>query len=480
METRRPTYLYLLSLCMLSSFSLTLSFHKKFSPIDNYLINCGSAVDSSVFNRRFFSDHDFFNSESPLVLSRRTIPVANQNPLPNSPQIYQTVRVFEKPSKYVFQIKDRGTHMVRLHFNPFVSSNWDLNEARFHVLVDGYVVLSNFSALNAANPVIKEYMLWVDSDKLVVTFVPVERGNFGFVNAIEVISAPKDLIADVATVVNGDKIEKIAGLTKQALENVYRINVGGYKLTPFNDTLWRTWIPDDEFFKSSDYSKKVYFSGYIMYGAGLASREVAPDFVYGTARTILTKNASIPQVNMTWKFPVDGGYRYLVRMHFCDIASIALGLLNFNVYVNGYLAYENLDLSSITYMLAAPFYADFVVDGGSSDVLTVSIGPSNMSLGYAVDGILNGLEIMKMNNSMGSLDGTVCAGMIWKNWPRKSIGVLVPLIAVICLVLSVSMIFRRRKATRNSVPWAKLPTDETDTKNGNQGNNYHSEQGVSA
>lgn len=351
--------------------------------------------------------------------------------------------------------------MVRLYFHPFVSSDFDLNYARFHVLVNGFVVLSNFSSESAAKtPLIKEYLISVDSGELVITFVPIKRGNFGFVNAIEVISAPKDLIADMGQLVNGDKVEKFDGLTKQALETVYRINVGGPKVTPFNDTVWRTWFPDDEFFKSSEFSNKVYFSGWIKYQRGGASREVGPDFVYGTARVITSTNSSVPRVNMTWEFPVVGGFKYLVRLHFCDIASIALGLLYFNVHVDGHLAYENLDLSSITYMLSSPFYADFVVDGDSSGVLSISVGPSNMSMAHAVDGILNGVEIMKMNNSMGSLDGKISAGMVLRTWPRRNIGVLVPLLAVVCLLVILSMVMHRRIfGNGDSIGWSKLSTD---------------------
>jgi hypothetical protein len=36
-------------------------------------------------------------------------------------------------------------------------------------------------------------------------------------------------------------------LSYNVLETVHRINVGGMKLTPFNDTLWRTWIPHKDF-----------------------------------------------------------------------------------------------------------------------------------------------------------------------------------------------------------------------------------------
>lgn len=361
--------------------------------------------------------------------------------------------------------------MVRLHFYPFVSSVLDLKDARFHVLVNGYVVLSNFTVVDAMSPLIKEYFFWVDSDELVITFVPAKKESFGFVNAIEVISAPKDLIADMAQIVNGNKDEKFNGLTRQALETVYRVNVGGSKVTPFNDTVWRTWIPDEGFFKSNDLSKKVYFGGRIMYQPGGASREVGPDFVYGTARVIASTNASIPDVNMTWEFPVMKDHKYLVRLHFCDIASMSLGLLYFNVYVDGYLAYENLDLSSITYMLASPFYADFVVHGASSGLLSVSVGPSNRSMPNAVDGILNGLEILKLNNTLGSLDGKMCAGMVLKSWSRGSTGILLPFVAVLCLLLSISMIIPRLKfGFRDHFAWSKLPTSvpEVNEKHKNQ------------
>ncbi|KAJ6872881.1 hypothetical protein NC651_031880 [Populus alba x Populus x berolinensis] len=430
----------------------------RFSPTDNHLISCGSTVDTTVDNRRFISDS---NPNSPLLSSAQTITLTNQSPSPYYIQIYNSARIFKKPSKYAFEIKEPGTHMVRLHFHAFVSSNLDLSDAQFHVLVNGYVALSNFSVGKFRDFIVKEFFIWADSDKIVINFVPAKKGNYGFVNAIEVISAPKDLIADVGFLVNGNKDEKFVGLTKQALETVHRINIGGPKVTPFNDTVWRTWIPDYEFFKSSnDLSKLMYFGGRIHYQIGGASREVGPDFVYKTARVITDTNGAVLNPNMTWEFPVDEGYKYLVRMHFCDIASISLGLIHFNVYVNGYLAYEDLDLSSITYTLASPFYVDFVVDDDSSGVLRVSVGPTNKTMAYGVDGILNGVEIMKMNNSVGSLGGKMCAGMVLKSWPRGNIGVLVPFVAGLCLLLSLALVIRRRTVgMRNSVSWSKLPTE---------------------
>lgn len=368
--------------------------------------------------------------------------------------------------------------MVRLHFHAFNSSKLDLGRAQFHVLVDGYVVLSNLSRfLSNENPRVIEYLIWVDSEKLVILFVPNKDSNFAFVNAIEVISAPKDLVPDTAQYLSSGNLVNFDGFSKQALEVVYRVNVGGPKVTPFNDSLWRTWIPDDEFYRSSGVvgSEKLYFGGRIKYRAGGASREVGPDNVYNTARLIRSKDGSVPDVNMTWVFPVIGGYKYLVRLHFCDIASISLGLLYFNVYVNGYLAYEDLDLSYITDLLASPFYADFVVDGGeggSIGALSVSVGPSKNSIPHVIDGILNGVEVMKLNNSHSSLDGEVCADFVMKSWSRGNAGTLLTLVAAICIVLSLSIVIRRRMmiGSRESVPWSRLPVNLSDNDNVKIGN----------
>ncbi|KAE9617451.1 hypothetical protein Lal_00034613 [Lupinus albus] len=442
-----------------------------FSPTDNYLINCGSTVPTTTLhdNRHFSGDLPSKQSSPPLFSSPSSSAVSLQNDnnlLPDLPSIYHTARVFTRPAKYSFPIKATGTHIVRLHFHAFNSSIYDLGRSQFHVLVNGYVVLSNFSS-ESGNPRIIEYLIWVDAEKLVIVFVPVKDSNFAFVNAIEVISAPEDLVPDIAQYLNvsSGNVEKFDGLSKQAIEVVYRVNVGGPKVTPFNDSLWRTWIPDDEFFRSSGVvgSEKLYFGGRIKYQAGGASREIAPDNVYNSARLIRSTNGSVPNLNLTWMFPVVEGYKHLVRLHFCDIASISLGLLYFNVYVNGYLAYEELDLSYITNSLASPFYADFVVDGNRSGPLSVSIGPSKNSIPRAIDGILNGVEVMKLSNSHGSLDGEVCADFALKSFSRGNTGVLLTYVAAICIVLSLFIVIRRRViGCRESVTWSRLPVNLSD------------------
>ncbi|KAK4770314.1 hypothetical protein SAY87_030846 [Trapa incisa] len=453
------------SLLILSVFAVSVvsSYSTRFSPIDNYIINCGSSADAIVDRRRFSGDS---GSSSPLFsVPSGAISVVDPVPALGTPQIYQTARVFRRPARYNFKIQDRGTHMIRLHFHLFNSSALELVHAQFHVLVDGYVLLNNFGGERAVGPVIKEYLIWVDAEKLMITFLPSKKSNFAFVNAIEVISAPKDLILENALSINNGNVVNFKGLNQELLEIVDRVNVGGPKVTPFNDSLWRTWVPDDRYLKSDFGSTKVHFSGRIQYQSGGASREVCPDNVYNSARIISSTNASVPNVNMTWQFPVVDSHMYLVRLHFCDIASISLGLMYFDVYVNGVLAYKDLDLSNASnWVLASPFYADIVVECDESGMVSVSIGPSSYSYPHAIDGILNGVEIMKMNNSMGSLDGKLSAGFLMKSWPRVTISILFPFLAAVFILLSIALVMRRRMAAASpSTSWTKLPVDVTES-----------------
>lgn len=251
----------------------------------------------------------------------------------------------------------------------------------------------------------------------------------------------------------------------QALETVYRINIGGKKVTPFNDTLWRTWIPDENFLFLKSSGKAVHFSGRIKYRPGGASREIAPDNVYNTGRVMNEVNVEMPNFNITWIFPVNLGYRYLVRLHFCDIVSLAVNQLYFNVYLNGYLAYKDLDLSALTYqILASPYYADFVVDPEGSGIIRVSIGPSSLGSPSTINAILNGLEIMKINNSMRSLDGDFKANSFGDSWMRGNVGVFLCSVfggfAFMSVVMAAFMLLSRRwPILKDSAPWSPLTTE---------------------
>ncbi|KAG1354707.1 putative receptor-like protein kinase [Cocos nucifera] len=454
-NSRNPLFLFFfLQFSLLCALSWA-----RFFPADNYLIACGSTSAYTLDDRRVFLP----DSAALLRSSGAKISLSAAQPPAPSP-LSPTARVFTRPSSYEFQIKQKGTHIIRLHFYPFSSRDFNLSSALFHVSASGFVLLTYFGT---SVPLLKEYILRVDAEKLVISFAPAQRSSFSFVNAIEVVSAPGDLIGDTARLVGPDRIEKFDGLSRVAMESLHRLNVGGRKVTPFNDTLWRTWVPDAGFKNSDSVSKAVAFSGRIMFQDGGASREVAPDNVYNTARVVVGANISDSNSNMTWVFAVRSGYKYLIRLHFCDIASRALNELYFNVYVNGYSAYEDFDLSYVTGSLASPRYVDFVAGVDSLEqLLSVSIGPSKQGSHSRINGLLNGLEIMKINNTMGSLDGDI---LVLVSPARRGFGAF--LRSIVCGFAFVSLsivgfmlLLRWRAETRNPVTWSPLATDVLDGK----------------
>ncbi|KAJ7974150.1 Receptor-like protein kinase [Quillaja saponaria] len=431
-------------------------FSTSFTPLDNYLLNCGSHTNTSLYNRLFVGDS---TKPSTIFLSAdRSILLTDQNPPLNSPTLYNTARVFRSRSSYRFNIRKKGTHLVRFHFSPFVAQGFDLKVAKFSVLVNGYVVLSDFQLNNSS--VLKEYIWKIDTDVLQIVFTPAGNSGFGFVNGIEVFSAPADLIIDYgARLITLTEIGEYRNLSSQVLETIHRINVGGLKLTPFNDTLWRTWIPDEDYLVFKSAAKSASTTHTPNYQNGGASREIAPDHVYTTAQQMNRDNTTFnAKFNITWNFPVGpGGILHLVRLHFSDIVSPALNLLYFDIYINGYSAYRDLDLSSLTtHVLGSPIYVDFVVDSDDSGVIQISVGPSDLSSTIRMNAILNGAEIMKMVDVM-STQNVYKKKKIW-----VVVGSVVGGFVILCLaIIALLLAMRCRKKTpkqgaAESVGWTPL------------------------
>ncbi|KAL2324564.1 hypothetical protein Fmac_023622 [Flemingia macrophylla] len=372
-------------------------FSLSFSPADNFLLSCGSHNNASLFNRVFMAD-----STSTFFSSDDSISLTYQKPPQTLPTLYHTARVFSSTGRYRFNLKKNGTHLVRFHFSPFKAQSFDLNSAKFSVFVNGVSVLSDFQPPN--DVLVKEFILKIDSNLLEILFRPVGDPGFAFVNALEVFSAPVDFVIDFgARLVGPSGVEEYKNLSSKVLETVHRINVGGLKITPFNDTLWRTWIPDEDYLVFKDATKPAVSTHTPNYQKGGATREIAPENVYMTAQQMNRESSSLAsRFNITWNFPVSpSGVPHLVRLHFCDIVSPALNLLYFDVYINGFIAYKDLDLSVLTiHVLASPVYVDFVTTTDDSGFVQVSVGPSDLSSSIRMNAILNGVEIMKMVNDV--------------------------------------------------------------------------------
>ncbi|XP_042002318.1 probable receptor-like protein kinase At5g61350 [Salvia splendens] len=374
-----------------------------FTPADNYLINCGSPESTPLDDGRVFKS----DPQSSSYLSTDEDILAS---LPNisSPSLYATARIFHHLSMYRFLISKPGLHWIRLHFYPLPHPTYNLTSATFTVTTDDTVLLHGFSAATSKT-IIKEYLINATSDKLTLKFSPM-KNSAAFINAIELVSAPDDLIPDTAAAVS--PAGEFSGVNKHSFEVSYRLNVGGPLVTPKNDTLSRTWLPSDAYLAFPEGARNVSVpTDTITYPKGGATPLTAPYSVYATADQMADSSTADPNFNLTWKMSIDPSFSYLIRLHFCDIVSKGLNELYFNVYINGMTGAANLDLSALTSGLAIPYYKDFVLNASAitNGSVVVQVGPTSNVISALPNAILNGLEVMKMSNSAGSLDGLFSA-----------------------------------------------------------------------
>ncbi|OVA03568.1 Protein kinase domain [Macleaya cordata] len=432
-----------------------------FVPVDNYLIDCGSPTNTSVGDRVFLPD----NSDSRTLSTPNNILADTNLNLTSTfgSPLYRTARIFNGTSSYTFRIQKSGRHWIRLYFFPFVYNNYNMSTASFSVSTPQFVLLSNFQPQDNS-PVVKEFSVNITSGNLILTFTP-SSNSFAFLNALEVVSVPDELITDDAQTINPKG--PFHGLTKQALETLWRVNMGGPMVTPLNDTLGRTWVPDQEFLLQKNLAKRK--TGTVKYVPGGPTQDIAPDTVYGSATEMNSAGDPNSNFNVTWGFNVDPGFQYLVRFHFCDIVSTTANQLTFNVYINTWSAYENLELGTLTSnTLATPYYLDYVTKQSDSARLNISIGSGTIADTFP-NAFLNGLEIMKMNDSTSSLGGVPFIPSSKPGSKSKIVmivGVVLGVIVALILAIVMLLFCRRRKMARlqEAKSWVPFPT--------NGGNSY--------
>ncbi|XP_022573876.2 probable receptor-like protein kinase At2g23200 [Brassica napus] len=340
---------------------------------DKFYVNCGSDSNVTYGNQTFIGD--MISGDNSISFTRDGTDVINQFESSTAQEIYRTARIFRRPSHYKFQLGSLGLHFLRLHFSAD-SSRTELSTARFTVSATSGSnrPLRSFSLQNFnETPRVEEFLLMINSPKLEIRFVP-DRSSVALVSAIEVFSAPNDLTESAKN-----------------LRTIYRLNVGGKKTRPEDDTLGRTWFPDDAFLYRKDSARNISSTQKPNHQSG--SELIAPDFVYRTAKTIVSSEM-ISMINLTWSFKVKINYRHFIRAHFFDIKNNESQPSDFYLYVNGHwrLYVNPFDHhGSVT-----PFYIDVVNVSDGSGLLNVSLGNTEP---YKDAGFLNGLEVMEFLES---------------------------------------------------------------------------------
>ncbi|KAL0856380.1 hypothetical protein Bca101_061533 [Brassica carinata] len=394
---------YGLHLLLLVVSLFVIKTHSSFTPSDNYLINCGSSSETKLPDGRSFkSDQQsvsFLQTEEDIKTSVDTIPVSSDT-LP----LYLTARIFPGKATYSFYISRPGRHWIRLYFYPLPHPLHNLTDSVFSVTTDTTVLLHDFSPRDASSVVFKEYLVYA-SEKLSLYFKP-HKGSIAFINAVEIVSVPDELVPDSASSV--PQAPDFKGLSSFSLQVSHRLNVGGDLVSSKIDPLSRTWLSDKSYNTFPEGSRNVTVDPKtITYPEGGATAEIAPHPVYSSAAEMGDAKTSEPNFNLSWRASVDSGHDYFIRLHFCDIVSKSLNELVFNVFINKFTAISGLDLSSKTNALGTAYYTDFVLNASAitNGTILVQVGPTPNLQSGKPNAILNGLEIMKLNNAAGSLDG---------------------------------------------------------------------------
>ncbi|XP_072959533.1 receptor-like protein kinase FERONIA [Typha angustifolia] len=406
----------------LSLFLINLSFsagdNSTYVPREHILLNCGYSGPSNDTDGQTWTGDIGSKFAPSLNALASTAPY--QDPSIPSSIPYLTARVFTSPYTYSFPLTS-GRKFVRLYFYPSNYSNHAESDGFFAVTSGPYTLLSNFSAyltVNALNRayLVREFCLNVSSGGLNLTFTPTKNHNnsYAFVNGIEIVSIPDIFTMSNPKFVDGGDGTNYAIDQDMALQTMYRLNVGGNVIDRSKDSgLYRLWDDDNAYIFGAAFG--VTFSNdpnlTIAYPRSLPAY-IAPEGVYSTARS-MGPNAHINlNYNLTWILPVDAGFYYLVRLHFCEI-QYPITLVNqrtFFIYLNNLTAERQADVISWSTGIGIPVYKDYVVltTGTGSMDMWVALHPDLSSKPEYYDAILNGLEIFKINrisdNSLAGLN----------------------------------------------------------------------------
>ncbi|KAJ0754317.1 putative protein kinase RLK-Pelle-CrRLK1L-1 family [Helianthus annuus] len=396
---------------MLTFFSVLLLFTstttaQPYHATDRFFLDCGSSSTTSDLG--WNSDQNSKFVPSNIITTSFSSTPFQPDPSVSGTLPYTSARIFNASSfTYTFPVP-QGPKFLRLHFYPATYSNLKPEQSFFSVTSNGFTLLTNFSAFLAASYLnrksfVKEFMIYVtDAQILNVTFTP-SPNSYAFINGIEVLSMPEDLYYNSKKlksvgVTNGPVIDN-----KMALENIYRLNMGGGHISGTDDTgMYRPWEQDNSYIYGAAIGLTPVYDpkDQIMYTNETPSY-TAPELVYRTQRS-MGKQSN--KYNLTWILGVDSGFYYMLRLHFCNIIPqyTKRGEVIFQIFINNQTADDEIDLFHLTQGSGYPVIKDYIVFVNDPDSsrgmqdLWVAMHPNPSSVKYQ-DAYLNGLEVFKLS-----------------------------------------------------------------------------------
>ncbi|MBA0742368.1 hypothetical protein Gogos_015434 [Gossypium gossypioides] len=406
--------------------AISVEVASSYEPTDISILDCSSSDLPFLIGRNDIGSLHVPRTNFSVVSKYYALaPVYRQNP---------KVCIHKKPFTYTFLVSS-GPKFIRLHFNPFSFSGFHMSKALFSVSVAHFTLLktsnASYSKLQLHDSyTVKEFCTNVDDGVLNVTFTPSPDVSdaFAFVNKIEVVSMPSNLyIQEAVSLPLIGQASPYYIKNSKALEMMHRLNIGGEFIPAPEDTgMFRTWIPDASFLTTDGSNSGIVISDVQIKQSSRIPAYVGPKQVYASARTVVADGSN--QSRATWLLPVDSGFYYLVRLHFCEISNEAkgVGYRVFHVYIKDQTAEDQADIFLWSHGAGIPVYRDYIVNFSEHTKrrknLSLSIHNGNGSIRTFKPAILNGLEIFKLSDSNNSLAGPFSFGMAKYSNPWRKEG----------------------------------------------------------
>ncbi|KAL1557017.1 receptor-like protein kinase FERONIA [Salvia divinorum] len=348
------------------------------------LLNCGaSTITNDTSLRSWYGDEGskYVPSNAPSISSPSDASYPMESSVFQVP--YKTARVFHSPFTYTFPLTG-GQKFLRLYFYPNVYSDVDTRQSLFSVNANSFTLFTNFSAFHYSRHIAQpsfmmEFIVYIGATQrldLTFTFNP---KSSAFVNGIEIVSIPVKLYLPEEEV----QINYVGNLfnlnSNTALENLYRLNVGGANVEIQDDSgptrgMFRSWKPDDDYIFCCDYGWTPHNERLVINYTNRNPPYTAPPKVYTSARTM---------------------------------TNISTSLEVFTININNQTADPEVDIIYLAGGPDIPLSEDYITwvpgDGnrGKHD-MRISLLPALRTEPQYISAMLNGLEIFKLNDSKGS------------------------------------------------------------------------------
>ncbi|XP_059633107.1 receptor-like protein kinase FERONIA [Cornus florida] len=398
--------------------------------VDDIAINCGSSGSSSAFDgREWIGDmgSTFTSPKEAKPISVISSATVHQSLFADSiPNL--TARISHAQFTYTFQLRP-GQKFIRLLFYPASYPGFETSKALFNVKAGQFTLLNSFSPSITADALgvsyfAKEFCVNIEENQVFhITITPSKSTSYfdvyAFINRIEIVSMPAGLYytanGDLGAFLVGNKFRFCID-NGTALEMVHRLNVGGRSILSVEDFgMFRMWSEDKKYLLQSSLLR-VSTSNMITYKN--MPTYVAPFKVYQTGWSTDSNQLTNQAYNFTWNLPVDLGFRYLVKLHFCELQPMITdsSQKQFDLLLNNKMVEIDANVIKWSGGNGVAIYRDYVVmmEGDRMECrrdLIITLQLKYVSSTKKIDPILKGIEIFKLTNPDNNL---ACANPVFR------------------------------------------------------------------